>query len=68
MKNGGPSYAGRFLICVGGQPKDFPFIQIYNITPKGPVAFKKAHDKFISKANKTIGLRSVGLGTYDTGY
>ena len=63
----GPSYAGRFLSYVGGQPKDFPFIQIYNITPKDPVAFKKAHDKFISKASKTTGERPVGFGTYDIG-
>ena len=50
-----------------GQLKDLPFIQIYNITPKDPVAFKKAHDKFISKTNKTIGVRAVGFGTYDIG-
>ena len=63
----GPSYAGRFLSYVGGQPKDFPFIQIYEITPSDPVAFKKAHDKFISKASKIIGDRPVAYGTYDIG-
>ena len=63
----GPSYAGRFLSYVGGQPKDFPFIQIYEITPNDPVAFKKAHDKFVSKASKIIGDRPVGYGTYDIG-
>ena len=42
----GPSYAGRFLSYVGGQPKDFPFIQIYDLELKDPDAFKKAHDKF----------------------
>jgi hypothetical protein len=34
----GPSYAGRFLSFVGGEPKDFPFIQIYNIQLNDPVA------------------------------
>ena len=50
----GSSYAGRFLSYLVSQNKSFPFIQIYNITPKDPIAFKKAHDKFISKKNKTI--------------
>ncbi len=63
----GPSYAGRFLSYVGGQPKDFPFIQIYEITPNDPVAFKKAHDKFVSKASKIIGDRPIAYGTYDIG-
>tara|TARA_B100001057_G_C22794576_1_gene929060 strand:- start:950 stop:1693 length:744 start_codon:yes stop_codon:yes gene_type:complete len=63
----GPSYAGRFLSYVGGQPKDFPFIQIYDIAPKDPEAFQKAHDKFVSKALKTIGERPIAFGTYDIG-
>ena len=63
----GPSYAGRFLSYVGGQPKDYPFIQIYEITPNDPIAFKKAHDKFVSKASKTIGDRPIAFGTYDIG-
>ena len=67
VEDWGPSYAGRFLSYVGGQPKDFPFIQIYEITPSDPVAFKKAHDKFVSKASKIIGDRPVGYGTYDIG-
>lgn len=63
----GPSYAGRFLSYVGGQPKDYPFIQIYEITPNDPIAFKKAHDKFVIKASKTIGDRPIAFGTYDIG-
>ena len=67
VEDWGPSYAGRFLSYVGGQPKDFPFLQIYEITPDDPDAFKKAHDKFISKASKVIGDRPVAFGTYDIG-
>ena len=63
----GPSYAGRFLSYVGGQPKDFPFVQIYDLELKDPDAFKKAHDKFVSKASKIIGDRPIGFGTYDIG-
>ena len=61
----GPAYAGRFLSFVGGVPKDFPFIQIYNIKPNDPFAFQKAHDKFVGKASKILGDRPVGFGTYD---
>ena len=63
----GPAYAGRFLSFVGGVPKDFPFIQIYDIKPNDPVAFQKAHDKFVSKASKILDERPVGFGTYDIG-
>ncbi len=63
----GPSYAGRFLSYVGGQPKDFPFIQIYDLKLNNPGAFKKAHDKFVNKASKIIGDRPVAFGTYDIG-
>ncbi|OUU46994.1 MAG: hypothetical protein CBC28_08245 [Flavobacteriaceae bacterium TMED68] len=67
VEDWGPSYAGRFLSYVGGQPKDFPFLQIYEITPDDPNEFKKAHDKFISKASNVIGDRPVAFGTYDIG-
>lgn len=63
----GSSYSGRFLSYLMSQNKSFLFIQIYNINPKDPIAFKKANDKFISKKNKTIGERPVGFGTYDFG-
>lgn len=63
----GPAYAGRFLSYQGGQPKDYPFIQIYDITPNDPAAFKKAHDTFVSKVSKTLGDRPIGFGTYDIG-
>ena len=63
----GPSYAGRFLSFVGGEPKDFPFIQIYNIQLNDPVAFKKAHDKYVGQMSKVLGDRPVGFGTYDIG-
>ena len=63
----GPSYAGRFLSFVGGEPKDFPFIQIYNIRLNDPVAFKKAHDKYVGQMSKVLGDRPVGFGTYDIG-
>ena len=55
----GPAYAGRFKSFFGGVPKDFPFIQIYDIKPNDPIAFQKAHDKFISKASKILGDRPV---------
>ena len=63
----GPSYAGRFLSFVGGEPKDSPFIQIYNIQLNDPVAFKKAHDKYVGQMSKVLGDRPVGFGTYDIG-
>ena len=63
----GPSYAGRFLSYVGSEPKDFPLVQIYDIKPKDPVAFKAAHDSYVKKVSKVLGDRPVGFGTYDIG-
>ena len=63
----GPAYAGRFLSFVGGVPKDFPFIQIYNIKPNDPFAFQKAHDKFVGKASKILGDRPVAFGSFEIG-
>ncbi len=63
----GPSYAGRFLSYVGSEPKDYPLIQIYDIKPNDPEAFKKAHDKYVNKVSKVLGNRPVGFGTYDIG-
>ena len=67
VKEWGPGYAGRFLSYAGGQPKDYPTIQIYEFTPKDAQAFQKAHEKLVKSTSKTRGDRPVAFGSFDIG-
>ena len=48
-----------------GDVKEFPMGHIWDISPKDPVAFKKAHDKIVKQAPDVFANRVVGFGTYD---
>ena len=63
----GTSAAGRFSSYVGAAPKDFPYIQLYEIQVSNPTAFKKAHDKIVSQSKKILGDRPVAFGSFDIG-
>ena len=61
----GKHSSGRFLSWKDGDVSKFPFGLLWDITPKDPVAFKKAHDKIVKDASDIFKDRVVGFGTYD---
>ncbi|MDA9593842.1 hypothetical protein N9R69_01670 [Flavobacteriaceae bacterium] len=61
----GKHSSGRFLSWKDGDVSKFPFGHLWDITPKDPVAFKKAHDKIVKDASDIFKDRVVGFGTYD---
>ena len=46
----GDAKSGRILSWHEGDVKAFPYGHIWDMTPKDPVAFKKAHDNIVKKA------------------
>tara|TARA_B100000780_G_C21109709_1_gene448373 strand:- start:1150 stop:1782 length:633 start_codon:yes stop_codon:yes gene_type:complete len=65
VESWGDAAAGRFLSWKEGDVKEFPFGHLWDITPKDPIAFKKAHDKIVKDASKVFENKVVGFGTYD---
>ena len=61
----GDAKSGRILSWHEGDVKEFPYGHIWDMTPKDPVAFKKAHDKIVKKAAEMFENKVVGFGTYD---
>ncbi len=61
----GEAKSGRILSWHEGDVVEFPYGHIWDIKPADPVAFKKAHDKFVKKAGKMFENKVVGFGTYD---
>ena len=61
----GKHSSGRFLSWKDGDVSKFPFGHLWDITPKDPAAFKKAHDKIVKDASDIFKDRVVGFGTYD---
>ena len=61
----GKHSSGRFLSWKDGDVSKFPYGHLWDITPKDPEAFKKAHDKIVKEASEIFKDRVVGFGTYD---
>jgi hypothetical protein len=61
----GSGKSGRILSWKEGDVKVFPYGHLWDISPKDPAAFKKAHDKIVKDASKVFDNRVVGFGTYD---
>ncbi len=65
VESWGTAKAGRIMSWQEGDVKEFPWGHIWDISPKDPVAFKKAHDKIVKSASDVFENRVVGFGTYD---
>ena len=65
IESWGTAKAGRIMSWQDGDVKQFPYGHIWDISPKDPVAFKKAHDKIVNQASDVFENRVVGFGTYD---